>query len=66
MLTPALICETIKAICGMLVEFMRFYQTPEGQRLVQQHLADRAAWDKFWKDAGDGITQFFQRKDLFQ
>lgn len=46
-------CEAIKAAC-------QFAATPQGQALIEQSLKDRAKWDQFWKDIGDGLGGWFK------
>jgi hypothetical protein len=45
--------EAVKAVFGWLC-------TPEGQATSKSMREDRAAWDKFWSEAGSGLTSFFK------
>lgn len=64
-MTPELIFATIKAGFEFGIELLRFLQTDQGRKLVEQSMKDRAAWDSFWKDAGNGLKDFFSGK-LFE
>ena len=58
-MTPEAIMLTIRAGFEFGTELLRYLQTPEGQAVVRKSLEDRAAWDKFWQDVGDGLKKFF-------
>ena len=62
--SPILILEVIKAISEAVREYFRWLQTDEGKRFSAQAMADRAAWDKFWLDAGSGVKQLFSGEFL--
>ena len=61
-MNPLVILEAIKAVAEAITETLRYLQTPQGQRFADQVMADRGAWDKFWKDAGAGISDLFRGK----
>ncbi len=56
--TPALILETVKAVCVMLTEFLKYYQTPAGQAQINEMLKDKAAFTNGW-------NTFLEKADLF-
>lgn len=64
-MTPEAILAAITAVANALTEGLKLAQTEEGKKWVSQMLADRQAWDKFWKDAGSGVAALF-KGDLFK
>lgn len=58
-MTPVAILETIHAGFLFGTELLKFAQTDQGRDLIEQSLADRAKWDSFWLDVGNGLTAFF-------
>lgn len=46
---------TAIAVSGAVKAVAEFLSTPEGQKLCEQARTDRAAWEKFWKDAELGV-----------
>lgn len=61
MITPALVLETIKAVALAAVELLKFYQTEQGKRVIDQMIADRQAWDAGWQTAQTNILAFFKK-----
>lgn len=64
-MTPEAILLTIQSLANLGIEALKFAQTEEGRKLIEKSLADRLAWDKFWSDAGHGISRLF-KGDLFK
>jgi hypothetical protein len=64
-MTPEAILLTIRAGFEFGTELLRYLQTDKGQEFAAQVLNDRAAWDKFWLDAGGGLKRLFTG-DLFK
>lgn len=64
-MTPETILQTVRAVAEAITEYLRWAQTEEGKKWTTQVMADRAAWDAFWKDAGAGIQSFF-KGELFK
>ncbi len=64
-MNPTTIILAIKSIADAVTEYFRWLQTDEGKRFVAQAMTDRAAWDKFWADAGTGIQRLLSG-DLFK
>lgn len=54
-MTPEVIIATIKAGFEFGTELLKYLQTEEGKAFVKKSTEDRAAWDKFWVDAGAGL-----------
>jgi hypothetical protein len=52
------VLATIQAVCTCITEILKFLQTDDGKKWVQQMYSDRQAWDNWWKET---ITWF---KDL--
>lgn len=64
-MTPETILTTVTAVANALTEYLKWAQTDEGKKWTAQMMADRAAWDKFWRDVGLGVGAFF-KGDLFK
>lgn len=58
-MTPVEILATIKAGFEFGTEALRFLQTDEGRKLINQSMQDRKAWDDFWANAGRGVKSLF-------
>lgn len=58
-MTPELILATIKSGFEFASELLRFLQTDQGKKLVDQAMTDRQNWDTFWTHVGGGIKSFF-------
>jgi hypothetical protein len=58
-MSPELVLSTIKAGFDFGTELLKFLQTDQGRDLVKQSLEDRAKWDAFWSQTGDGMRKFF-------
>lgn len=56
---PSEILATVNLGLQCLLEFLKWVQTPDGMKWVNQALADRAKWDSFWADAFGGIKKLF-------
>ena len=54
-MTPEMILATIKAGFEFGTELVRYLQTEDGKAFVKKTTEDRAAWDKFWSEAGRGL-----------
>lgn len=64
-MTPSEILATIRVGFEFGTELLKWAQTEEGKAFAKQALADRAKWDSFWVDVGNGLTKFF-KGDLFK
>lgn len=58
--TASEILETIKLALQVVLEYIKWAQTPTGQKWTEQVLSDRAKWDSFWDQAATGIGKFFR------
>ncbi len=58
-MTPEQILLTIQAVAAAAEESCIFLQTTAGQRLVEQALVDRVAFDKAVREFGTAIEKFF-------
>lgn len=59
------IVAMIQAVAEAISAFFAWLNTEEGRVFSRQAMADRKAWDTFWKDAGTQIGRFF-RGELFK
>jgi hypothetical protein len=50
---------TLKAGFEFGTTLLGWLMTDEGKAFARKSMEDRAAWDKFWKDAADGLKSLF-------
>jgi hypothetical protein len=60
-MTPETVPATIQAVASATREMFAFLQTPEGQEILKKSREDRAAFDKWFHDAGAWLTSTFER-----
>jgi len=58
-MTPEMILATIKAVAEAVTAVATWMMTDDGKAFVKQTTEDRAAWDKLWADAGNGLKTVF-------
>ena len=61
-MNPETVLLTIRACAEALTATMKWLSTDQGKQVIERSLQDRAAWDKFWADAGKGIQGLFSGK----
>ena len=59
-MTPSIVLATIQAICLMITELLKFYQTEQGKKVIEQMLADRQNWDAGWLAFQTKVVSFFK------
>jgi len=55
-----LLFGAIKAGFDFGSKVIDFLMTEDGKAWLKQTRVDRAAWDTFWKETGDGLKGFFK------
>jgi hypothetical protein len=58
--TAEMILATMKAGFEALSELLKFLQTEQGKKVVEQMLSDRTKWDAFWAKVPDVLGKFFR------
>jgi|WetSurMetagenome_2_1015567.scaffolds.fasta_scaffold19622_6 hypothetical protein len=58
-MTPEMILATIKSGFEFGSEFLKFLQTEQGKKVINQMLDDRTKWDAFWAKAPEVLKKFF-------
>jgi hypothetical protein len=63
-MTPEAIVAMVTALAEATAEVAKLYQTPAGQKALEQQIAAQQDWMNFWRPIGEGITKLAQGKDL--
>ncbi|HEU0142928.1 MAG TPA: hypothetical protein VFQ79_24625 [Bryobacteraceae bacterium] len=58
--TPSEVLAAITAVANAAAAAFTWMQTAEGRKVVNRALEDRAAWDAFWRRAGDAFIRFMK------
>ena len=65
-MNPETVLVTIRACAEAVSATMKWLESPQGQKVVEKSLADRAAWERFWSDAERSIQGLFSGKMFTQ
>lgn len=57
--TASEILLTIRLGFECMIEFLKYLQTDQGKKTVEQMLSDRTKWDAFWVAAPGVLKKFF-------
>jgi len=57
--TASEVLALLTLIFQFLLELLKYMQTDDGKKFVNQALSDRQKWDTFWSSVSSGIQKLF-------